>query len=90
MASFASLKKAETLFWLICCERKILFRLKRQAEKYGLENKRAYVSCAVFWWNLTKTNGACSQQWLILGCTQQWRPSYMQNRTFPLGCTQQC
>jgi len=36
-APFASLKKqAETLFWLICCERKILFRLKKQAEKYGL------------------------------------------------------
>ena len=37
MAPFASLKKqAETLFWLICCERKTLFRLKKQAEKYGL------------------------------------------------------
>jgi len=34
---FASLKKqAETLFRLICCERKILFQLKKQAEKYGL------------------------------------------------------
>jgi len=34
MALFASLKKqVETLFWLICCERKILFRLKKQAEK---------------------------------------------------------
>ena len=37
MALFASLKKqAETLFRLICCERKTLFRLKKQAEKYGL------------------------------------------------------
>ena len=36
-APFASLKKqAETLFRLICCERKTLFRLKKQAEKYGL------------------------------------------------------
>jgi len=34
MAPFASLKKqAETLFRLICCERKTLFRLKKQAEK---------------------------------------------------------
>jgi len=32
---FALLKKqAKTLFWLICCERKILFRLKKQVEKY--------------------------------------------------------
>ena len=32
--SLPSLKKqAETLFWLICCERKILFRLKKQAKK---------------------------------------------------------
>jgi hypothetical protein len=31
VAPFASLKKqAETLFWLIFCERKTLFRLKRQ------------------------------------------------------------
>jgi len=29
-------KKAETLFRLICCERKTLFWLKKQAEKYGL------------------------------------------------------
>jgi len=37
MAPFASLKKqAETLFRLICCERKTLFRLKKQAEKDGL------------------------------------------------------
>jgi len=37
MAMFALLKKqAETLFRLICCERKTLFRLKKQAEKYGL------------------------------------------------------
>jgi len=37
MAPFASLKKqAETLFPLICCERKTLFRLKKKAEKYGL------------------------------------------------------
>jgi len=36
-APFASLKKqAETLFRLICCERKTLFRLKKQAEKDGL------------------------------------------------------
>jgi len=36
-APFASLKKqAETLFRLICYERKILFRLKKQAEKDGL------------------------------------------------------
>ena len=34
---FVSLKKqAETLFRLICWERKTLFRLKKQAEKYGL------------------------------------------------------
>jgi len=33
----ASLKKqAETPFQLICCERKTLFRLKKQAEKDGL------------------------------------------------------
>jgi len=37
MALFASLKKQiETLFRLIYCERKILFQLKKQAEKYGL------------------------------------------------------
>ena len=37
MAPCALLKKqVETLFWLICCKRKILFRLKKQAEKYGL------------------------------------------------------
>jgi len=37
MASFASLKKhAETLFQLIYCERKTLFQLKKQAEKYEL------------------------------------------------------
>ena len=36
-AMFASLKKqAETLFRLICYERKTLFRLKKQAEKDGL------------------------------------------------------
>jgi hypothetical protein len=29
-------KPAEKYYWLICCERKILFRLKKQAEKYGL------------------------------------------------------
>jgi hypothetical protein len=29
-------KPAEKYCWLICCERKILFRLKKQAEKYGL------------------------------------------------------
>ena len=29
-------KQAETLFPLICCERKTLFWLKRQVEKYGL------------------------------------------------------
>jgi len=35
--SFASLKKQdETLFQLICGERKTLFRLKKQDEKYGL------------------------------------------------------
>jgi len=38
---FASLKKqAETLFRLICCERKTLFRLKKQAEKNELREKR--------------------------------------------------
>jgi len=37
MAPFASLKKQiETLFRLICCVRKTLFRLKKQAEKYEL------------------------------------------------------
>jgi len=37
MAPFDLLKKqAETMFQLICCERKTLFRLKKQAEKYGL------------------------------------------------------
>jgi len=37
MATFASLKKqAETLFRLICCERKTLICLKKQAEKDGL------------------------------------------------------
>jgi len=37
MAPFASLKKQDkTLFRLICCERKTLFRLKKQAEKDGL------------------------------------------------------
>jgi len=37
-ASFASLKKqAKTLFRLIWCERKTLFLLKKQAEKYGLQ-----------------------------------------------------
>jgi len=35
-APFASLKKAKTLFRLICYERKTLFWLKRQAEKYEL------------------------------------------------------
>ena len=36
-APFASLnKQAETLFRLICCERKTLFQLKKQAEKYRL------------------------------------------------------
>jgi hypothetical protein len=29
-------KPAEKYYWLICCERKTLFRLKKQAEKYGL------------------------------------------------------
>jgi hypothetical protein len=29
-------KPAEKHCWLICCERKILFRLKKQAEKNGL------------------------------------------------------
>jgi len=37
LAMFASLKKqTEILFLLICHERKILLRLKKQAEKYGL------------------------------------------------------
>ena len=41
LAPFASLEKqAETLFRLICCEGKILFRLKKQAEKDGLQEKR--------------------------------------------------
>jgi hypothetical protein len=29
-------KSAEKHCWLICCERKILFRLKKQSEKNGL------------------------------------------------------
>jgi hypothetical protein len=29
-------KTAEKYCWLICCERKILFRLKKQVEKDGL------------------------------------------------------
>jgi hypothetical protein len=29
-------KPAEKHYWLICCERKILFRLKKQAKKDGL------------------------------------------------------
>jgi hypothetical protein len=29
-------KPAEKYCWLICCERKILFQLKKQAEKDGL------------------------------------------------------
>jgi hypothetical protein len=29
-------KPVEKHCWLICCERKTLFRLKKQAEKYGL------------------------------------------------------
>jgi hypothetical protein len=29
-------KPAEKHYWLICCERKTLFWLKKQAEKYGL------------------------------------------------------
>jgi hypothetical protein len=29
-------KPAEKHCWLICCERKILFRLKKQVEKDGL------------------------------------------------------
>jgi hypothetical protein len=29
-------KPAEKYGWLICCEKKTLFRLKKQAEKYGL------------------------------------------------------
>jgi hypothetical protein len=29
-------KPAEKHGWLICCERKILFRLKKQVKKYGL------------------------------------------------------
>jgi hypothetical protein len=29
-------KPDEKHCWLICCERKTLFRLKKQAEKYGL------------------------------------------------------
>jgi hypothetical protein len=44
VASFALLlvpfgcfdKPAEKHYCLICCERKTLFRLKKQAEKYGL------------------------------------------------------
>jgi len=37
LAPFVSLKKqAETLFPLICYERKIMFQLKRQTKKYGL------------------------------------------------------
>ena len=41
MAPFASQKKqAEILFRLICRERKTLFRLKKQAEKDGLLEKR--------------------------------------------------
>ena len=41
LVPFVSLKKqAETLFQLICCKRKILFQLKKQAKKYGLQDKR--------------------------------------------------
>ena len=41
MATFALLKKqAETLFRLICCERKTLFGLKKQVKKDRLEEKR--------------------------------------------------
>ena len=41
MAPFALLKKqVETLFRLICCEKKTLFWLKKQAEKDGLQEKR--------------------------------------------------
>jgi Uri superfamily endonuclease len=29
-------KPAEKHYWLFCCERKIFFQLKKQAEKYGL------------------------------------------------------
>jgi hypothetical protein len=29
-------KPAGKHYWLICCEGKTLFRLKKQAEKYGL------------------------------------------------------
>jgi hypothetical protein len=29
-------KPAEKHCWLICCERKTFFRVKKQAEKYGL------------------------------------------------------
>jgi hypothetical protein len=37
LAPFACAEKqAETLFWLIFCERKTLFPLKKQAEKYVL------------------------------------------------------
>jgi hypothetical protein len=37
MTSFGCADKlAEKHCWLICCERKTLFRLKKQAEKYGL------------------------------------------------------
>jgi hypothetical protein len=37
MAPFACAEKqAETLFRLIFCERKIMFQLKKQAEKYRL------------------------------------------------------
>ena len=32
-------KQVETLFQLICCEKKALFQQKKQAEKYGLEKK---------------------------------------------------
>ena len=48
MAPFASLKKqAKTLFRLIYCKRKTLFRLKKQAEKtdYIREANRAFVRC---------------------------------------------
>jgi len=44
MAPFALLKKqAETMFRLICCERKTLFRLKKQAQKVRIiiEENRA-------------------------------------------------
>jgi hypothetical protein len=40
-------KTAEKHCWLICCERKILFRLKKQAEKRRIISRIAFESLGV-------------------------------------------